>query len=186
MGARQTEWNKAGQHITATEKVSCSSTLACGSLENRCSSTYPCGITKMCYNFSYSKKIYYRWQDPHILSIDLLQLMRDFFKTLGFCQHRVILAHMMKPFRRKIMEMPDMHVSVCQQELWQSWGHPCWRWQQRVQVEGWLRGSSAAVTWQGHVCTAQPPNPVLPHYLWLMRSRDPIITKDCPNMHEVP
>lgn len=110
----------------------------------------------------------------------------QFFKPLKFCQLRAIFAHLKKPLRRKIMEKPDMDVSVCQHEFWQSWGHPCWRWQQRVEVEGWLSGNSAAVTWQGHACIAQSSNPILPHYLWLMRNSDPIITKQSPDMHEVP
>lgn len=60
--------------------------LACGSLENRCSSRYLCGIAKICYDCFYPKKIHYRGQDPHIhgLSNDLLQLMTVFSSHWNF------------------------------------------------------------------------------------------------------
>lgn len=133
----------------------------------------------------YPKKIYYRWQDPHIFSTDLLQWARIFSSHLNFVNSEQFW-HTWWNFWGKIMEKPDMHVSVCHHEFWQSWGYLCWRWQQRVEVEGWLGGSTATVTWQGCVCPAQSSNPILSCYFWLMRNTDLIITKQFLDMHEVP
>lgn len=104
----------------------------------------------------WSGQIYYRRQDPHIrnLNTDLLQLPTVFLSHWNFVNLEQFWHTRMKSLRRKTMAKSDIHICFCQHEFCQSWGHLHCRWQQRVEVAGWLGGSSAAMTSQGHVCTA--------------------------------